>query len=535
MMKEHDDAAQKLLPESHGKMTSSEIMIVVAFALAVPLILITQLLGLGLPGLVIGGILAAVLAGGGTSALRHMPGLPEIPSFDWSVLFAPVTIEGDTLLLGRVVDADPAQPRQDDNLDTQDEQEPGPARDPVQDTADKAPTDVDALFQTAQNTAEDATIPRLGLNDIVRHTERNRYRVCIGRSLTKRGNPPVWINLYGQHLKLIGASQYGKSSLAAAILYLITRTHTPSHVLIALLDMEHKTSKLFADIPHLAEVMVNDQPVVLHAKNRDQVLTYLRYVVAVMDERYTLSEEEVEQEPILLVYLEEFLALKDYFKRLIDALSGEAKEQAKKNYAQLVYYVSEIARRGLKVKVQLLMCAQVDYRDDDFQEALVNITGGMSFCVRVSAALAAGFTRTDLLRRNVEADMKGQAVVETPDCKDLVRAPEFDLKKKLLAFEQARQASNPRPLESRTSMLAPARSRPRSQEEELTPMPGIADLQPVPNVNQRKQSEIDLEKALAAYDQGNTTINALALALGMSPWNVRPLYTQVKRLRENAS
>src|SRR2546421_11786744 len=161
-MKEHDDAAQKLLPESHGKMTSSEIMIVVAFALAIPLILITQLLGLGLPGLVIGGILAAVLAGGGTSALRHVPGLPEIPSFDWSVLFAPVTIEGNTLLLGRVVDADPAQPRQDDNLDTQDEQEADPARDPDSIVADKAPTDLDALFEAAQYTEENATIPRLG-------------------------------------------------------------------------------------------------------------------------------------------------------------------------------------------------------------------------------------------------------------------------------------------------------------------------------------------------------------------------------------
>src|SRR2546421_5424631 len=164
-MKEHDDAAQKLLPESHGKMTSSEIMIVVAFALAIPLILITQLLGLGLPGLVIGGILAAVLAGGGTSALRHVPGLPEIPSFVWSVLFAPVTIEGNTLLLGRVVEADPAQPRQGDNLDTQDEQEPGPARDPAQDTADKAPTDVDALFRASQELAVDGTLPRLGVND----------------------------------------------------------------------------------------------------------------------------------------------------------------------------------------------------------------------------------------------------------------------------------------------------------------------------------------------------------------------------------
>src|SRR5207248_9328229 len=133
--------------------------------------------------------------------------------------------------------------------------------------------------------------------------------------------------------------------------------------------------------------------------------------------------------------------------------------------------------------VQLLMCAQVDYRDDDFQEALINITGGMSFCVRTSAALAAGFTRTDLLKRNVEADAKGQAVVETPDCKDLVLAPEFDLKRKLLAFEQARQARNPKPLEQRASILAPANGHHREPELQIS---RIEDLQPAPNSNQRK-------------------------------------------------
>jgi hypothetical protein len=43
-----------------------------------------------------------------------------------------------------------------------------------------------------------------------------------------------------------------------------------------------------------------------------------------------------------------------------------------------------------------------------------------------------------------------------------------------------------------------------------------------------------LEQALQAYDQGNTTIDALAVALGMSPWNARPYYTAVKKLRKNA-
>lgn len=41
----------------------------------------------------------------------------------------------------------------------------------------------------------------------------------------------------------------------------------------------------------------------------------------------------------------------------------------------------------------------------------------------------------------------------------------------------------------------------------------------------------ELEKALAAYDAGNTTLDALALALGKSSWLTRPLYTQVKKIR----
>jgi hypothetical protein len=55
----------------------------------------------------------------------------------------------------------------------------------------------------------------------------------------------------------------------------------------------------------------------------------------------------------------------------------------------------------------------------------------------------------------------------------------------------------------------------------------------LPSQLQKPSHESDLERALQAYDQGNTTINALALALGMSPWNVRPLYTQIKKLREH--
>src|SRR5947209_5932490 len=158
-MNEHDESTTR------NKMTSGEIMVVSGFVLAIPLMLVTQMLGLGLPGLVIGGILAALLAVGGTSAAKHLPGMPsfEMPSFDWSVLFQPVTIEGDTILLGDVVEAGsaPAHPqsRHGDNLDEQD---------PDQGAGNN---DVDALFQATQDQVEHATIPRLNPNDIIRHTE----------------------------------------------------------------------------------------------------------------------------------------------------------------------------------------------------------------------------------------------------------------------------------------------------------------------------------------------------------------------------
>jgi len=69
-----------------------------------------------------------------------------------------------------------------------------------------------------------------------------------------------------------------------------------------------------------------------------------------------------------------------------------------------------------------------------------------------------------------------------------------------------------------------------SESEQATVKPEI----PVPAQPQKPAQASDLERALQAYDQGHTTINALALALSMTPWNVRPLYTQVKKIREQA-
>jgi FtsK/SpoIIIE family len=386
----------------------------------------------GLTGLVVGGIAAYAASQHGPELLEHLKGtwpatarpsaLPQAK--------APRTLAsqgGKHRLLARVMEHFPGEMA---------------AADEDEDTVIVDETSLldeeDGLFlQTARR--EVPGVARLTVEQIVRHITPNSYRLYIGRSLTrdKERYPAVCISFFKRHLKLIGASQKGKSSMAAALLDIITRTHDPQHVLVALLDLEDQTSKLFAHLPHVAEVLVGDEPVRLHARSREQVLEHLGHVLSIMEQRYTLSKLELAEQPILLVYVEEFLALKDYFKRRIDSVRSGEKDQAKADYAQLIFAISELARRGLKARVQLLLCAQVDYRDEDLQEALINITAGMSFAVRVTAATAAGFYHVDLLKRNAIENTIGQAVVETPDCTDLVLTPDYDLEQRLLAFEQA--------------------------------------------------------------------------------------------------
>ncbi len=296
--------------------------------------------------------------------------------------------------------------------------------------------DTDEVFISREALAEVPGVRRIKVDEIVKHTERNSYRTYIGRSLTHRDNPAVPISFYKRHIKIIGASQMGKSSMAAALLDSILRTHDPERVLVALLDMEDQTSNLFADDPHIVQVKQDGKLTSLHARSKEQVLEHLELIVQIMDYRYTLSKIEVAQQPLLLVYLEEFLALKDYFKARAKGTKGPAKEQAIYDYERLVYCIKEIARRGLKVLVQFLMCAQVDYRDDDLQEALINVTSGICFCVRSTAANAAGFYQNEMLNRNAKDNKVGQAVVEMPDCKDLILAPEYDLEKRLIALER---------------------------------------------------------------------------------------------------
>ncbi|HLZ62772.1 MAG TPA: FtsK/SpoIIIE domain-containing protein, partial [Ktedonosporobacter sp.] len=333
-------------------------------------------------------------------------------------------------------------------------------------------SDDDPLF-ARPDSSDTAGIERLTIEQIVEQMRRqgqfNGYHIWIGRSLTKEGSPAVLISFFKQHFRFMGASQRGKSSMLGAFLEIITRTHDTRHVRLILLDKENRTSQLFAHLPHVLSMKKADGRVVkLHARNEDEVLEYLLHTVAIMKHRYTLPQTQAVELPVILVYIEEFLALKNEFKiRISKATTREQREQAESDYATLVYCIELLSQMGLKARIQLLLCAQVEYADDDFKEALVNVQCGFAFCVRPTAAASAGFFNHELIRRNAKKNKVGQAVVETPDCNDLVLSPAYDLDARLLAFEKTQVRPQPEPMhiEDYARMRAPGESPSSAQNE----------------------------------------------------------------------
>jgi hypothetical protein len=281
-----------------------------------------------------------------------------------------------------------------------------------------------------------APLRRLTVDEICAHIERNSYQVYIGSSLTKNLTP-LLISIKGRHLKVIGATQKGKSSFVGSLIDIVSQTHDPAYVQFALLDKEHQTSRLFADLPHLLTVVVDGKPTPVHAKNTNEVVEYLSYLLQILDARNAMSRTALAQEPVIVVYIEEFLRLKKELKAA--CATTQDKEGAVRRYTQFSFAIGQLAGLGLKLRMYLWLVAQMDYADKDpeLQEAMVNITSGLSFCVRQTAALAAGFYQTELLSRNAQENKAGQAVCEMPDCNDLILAPDFDLEQRLQAREQA--------------------------------------------------------------------------------------------------
>lgn len=415
-------------------------------------------------------------------------------------------------------------------------------------TTEKLPAEDDALFPV-WNPDDTGGIARLTIEQIVKHIQPNSYNIYIGRSLTKEGNPAVPINIRGNHFRFIGASQRGKSSMVGAFMDIVTRTHDPAHIRLILLDKEDQTSNLFAHLPHVQKMQLSDGSVIpMHARNVDQVVRFLIHTVAIFDRRYQMPRTKVNELPIILIYIEEFLRLKDELRIRVSQAKGKddpnAVQKAQSDLDTFIYCIKALAQQGLKVRMQMLLCAQVEYADDDFKEAMPSILCGFSFCVEPKAAEAAGFLNHKLLKKNAESKKVGQAVVETPDCQDLVLAPEFNLDAKIRTWElshDTRDFADNEDDDPTATMLPERRAHLQTMRRDITTedVELIPPLSVVPAPTPKKKSKFtdeQIRRGVEMYIQSDGQLKqpALAAELNLSEWDGRLLMAIIKKQVEQA-
>lgn len=227
------------------------------------------------------------------------------------------------------------------------------------------------------------------------------------------------------HYKLIGGSGFGKSCLAAAMLAIATTTNSPDVLRIALLDLEHKTSRLFEELPHVYEVKSGTRVIRMIGRDADEVAARLGTLKQELNRRAASNLEK----PLLLVYVEEMLSL----RYEVDPALQE----------QMLADLNILALRGRKYGIFFLACMQIDYSSKELREAkgMFRTRGG--FAIDPPAARASGFVNTELVKQNFQRGRPGQYLLEKPAFSELVLAPRYDVEQKLASTVTSNLASNP--------------------------------------------------------------------------------------------
>jgi hypothetical protein len=234
------------------------------------------------------------------------------------------------------------------------------------------------------------------------------------------------------HFKLVGGSEQGKSCVAAAILDIATTTNDPDHLKIGLLDLEYNTSRLFENLPHIAEI--GPKRIRLIGRDPDEVAQRLKLLLWELHRRERLGEAYcAEHEPVILVYVEEALALK---YEVVD----------KKLNQEMLAAINVLGVRARKYGIFLLVVMQVDYSDKSTREAMAQFRTRAGFAIDPEAARASGFFDTKLVKQNYQTGRKGQYVLERPSYSGLVLAPDYDVRAKLIQLSAPSQPATARPL-----------------------------------------------------------------------------------------
>jgi hypothetical protein len=361
------------------------------------------------------------------------------------------------------------------------------------------------------------------ISELVDSVKRNSFEVAIGKSLTTQ--EVITVELPDKHIKVIGATRMGKSCMIASIIEQLRQTHDRQHLLLAILDLEDMTGRLFENDTHILKIETEQGITQIHARNVEQVASYIIMLHSMMLHRYEQITkrgiEFMDAQPRILIYFEEFL----YWKRLLaQFVPDERKRQA------AIGAVTGIATRGLKVGMHLAVSAQVDYADKDFLEAMAQFVGiNVSFAVKPSSARAAGFVSTDLLNKNFEARSPGQYVVEMIGGSDMGIAPDYDVKALVKALPHAIPGAIPLEAlpgveqviegevwEHSRSPLIPMRT-PNTDTSYVPPVAASAT-----------QEENELQQVVTAWEEGSKSIMKVMAVTGLGQNKTRVLLSKAK-------
>ncbi len=222
------------------------------------------------------------------------------------------------------------------------------------------------------------------------------------------------------HIKIIGAPGFGKSCLAGSFLDQLTQLNQPDKLQLALLDIEHKTSRLYEHLPHIYEPRIGKRRVPLVGTNAEEVAEHLRFLAkSELAWRGSLPEDELDRLPVVLAYIEEMYALQ------LEDIPPELMKR-------MVADVNILAARGRKYRVFLLAAMQTDYATEDMRNVQKMFRLRNAAAIDTSAARAAGFMNTELIKENFKNGQFGQFVTEFPGFSDIVYAPAYDVKRLLL-------------------------------------------------------------------------------------------------------
>ena len=343
--------------------------------------------------------------------------------------------------------------------------------------------------------------PRPTIEAIVRELADDELEFSTGTSLTTQNL--IKVGLKGKHIKVIGGSQMGKTSLIGAILEQMRLKYPVGMLRLAILDLEDMTGLLFEDDPHILEVPVNGELRKVHARNPIQVAEMLTWLDTIMLFRYELIQKKglayVERQPRILIYIEEFL---DWKKTLVQRVPDEKLRDA------AIAAINALSTRGLKVGMHLLIAAQVDYADKELQSAMAQFVGlNVAFAVKPKAAQAAGFVDSARLAENYAQKRPGQYVVEMIGGGDMGISPEFDVKGKIKALQQDR-AGDDEIIDGEFEEMG---------ESQMFPAPSVGNFQTEqrkhlemsPETAQEKAgNEIDQETGLDAFTLKNFLVDA---------------------------